>query len=133
MKIFTFCIVILIFTFLFFNFTQAALVPCGPGSGGPEQCTFCHLFKLGENVFTFAIFNIALPIAVIFVIYGGFKIMTAGSSPEKVSEGRKIIQSAAIGILIVLLAWLFVDTILNILAGQELKEWWNPQSKITNC
>jgi len=131
MKIFTFCIVILIFTFLFFNFTQAAnggLVPC---SG--LDCDFCDLFKLGENVFTFAIFNVALPIAVIFVIYGGFKIMTAGSSPEKVSEGRKIIQAAAIGILIVLLAWLFVDTILNILAGQELKEWWNPQSKITNC
>ena len=87
-----------IFTFLFFNLAQAAnegLVPC---SG--LDCDFCDLFKLGENVFTFAIFNVALPIAVIFVIYGGFKIMTAGSSPEKVSEGRKIIQAAAIGILI---------------------------------
>ena len=109
--------------------TQArGLVPCNG-----LDCDFCDLLTLGERVINFALYNIAIPLGVIFVIYGGFKIMTAGSSPEKVSEGRKIIQAAAIGILIALLAWLLIDTILNVIAQNKTgmpQQWWNPRANL---
>ena len=110
-KILTFFIVILIFTFSFFNFVQAALVPCGPGVG--PDCKFCHLLILVEKVIDFALYNIAIPLVVVFIVWGGLTIMTAGDSPEKVSQGRKMIQSAIIGVFIALGAWMIINMVLN--------------------
>ena len=138
MKIFTFFVVILIFTFLFFNFAPIAqaqgLVPCGPGVTGNETCDFCDLLKLVEIIIDFSLYKIAIPLAVVFVIYGGFVIMTAGSSSERVSQGKKIIQAAVIGILIALLAWLLIDTILKVVATSDgmPNQWWNPRAEL-NC
>lgn len=135
-QIFKFCIVIFIFLFLILNFSYAAeigLVPCGPSSGGSEQCTFCHFLTLGEKVIDFTLYYIAVPLVVIFIIYGGFVILTAGDSPEKVQNGRGIITSAVIGLLIALLAWLLIDIILQVISKENvIGVWWNPIAKI-NC
>jgi|SRR3990167_8947024 len=110
------------------NIASAAsgLLPC-TGTG----CKFCDLFKLAENVLNFAIFKIAFPLMVIFIVYGGFVIMTAGDSGEKVSSGRKIIQTAIIGVAIALIAWLAVDILIQLLSKSSI-QWWNPASVI-NC
>ncbi len=47
-------------------------------------------------------------IAVIFMLYGGFMWMTAGGNEERVSTAKKIITSALIGLVVVLLAWAIV-------------------------
>ncbi len=41
-------------------------------------------------------------IALILIIYGGFLMLTSAGNEERITEGRKIIQWAAIGILIIL-------------------------------
>lgn len=133
LKLKSFIFLFSIFYFLFASITQATLnplVPCGPGTGGPAECTFCQLLTLAENIIDFGLYYIAVPLVVIFTIYGGFIIMTSGDKPEKVSDGRKIITSAVIGLLIALLAWLLIDTILKILAPGAIDQWWNPGSKI---
>ena len=43
-------------------------------------------------------------IAVVFVIIGGYQILTAGGSAEKVESGRKWILYAVVGLVVVLIA-----------------------------
>ncbi|MEK7634673.1 MAG: pilin [Patescibacteria group bacterium] len=107
------------FYFIFLNFapiTQAAgLVSC---SG--VNCTFCDLLKTSSNVFDFAV-KIVMSLVVIMIIYGGFVIMTAGDSVDKVAQGRKIIQSSIIGVVIVLGAWLIISQVLAAIAKPGYK------------
>lgn len=55
------------------------------------------------------IINVALGmlgiVAVVIILIGGFKWMTAGGNDEKVTEGRKWIFSGIIGLAIILSAW----------------------------
>ena len=44
-------------------------------------------------------------IAVLIVLFGGFKWMTAGGSDEKVGEAKKIITSGIIGLIIIITAY----------------------------
>jgi hypothetical protein len=44
-------------------------------------------------------------VAVVIILIGGFKWMTAGGSEEKVSSARKLLVSGLIGLVIILLAW----------------------------
>lgn len=56
-----------------------------------------------------SLINVALSllgiVAVIIVLIGGFKWMTAGGNDDKVTEGRKYITSGVIGLAIILSAW----------------------------
>ena len=56
------------------------------------------------------VINIALGflgvIAVIIIIYAGFKWMTAGGNEESVTEARKMILQAVIGLVIIFSAWI---------------------------
>ena len=54
-------------------------------------------------------------VAPLMVVIGGFQILTAGGSPEKVSSGWKTIQWALIGVVILLVAWGLVGLIRDIL------------------
>lgn len=59
-------------------------------------------------------------IAVIMIIIGGFRWMTAGGNEEKVEAAKKILTAAIIGLIIVLLAWaivIFATGTLNNTAG----------------
>lgn len=44
-------------------------------------------------------------IAVVIILAGGFKWMTAGGNDDKVAEARKLIFSGIIGLAIILSAW----------------------------
>ncbi|MEK7062232.1 MAG: pilin [Patescibacteria group bacterium] len=103
---------------------QAAegLVPCGPGTNKPT-CQFCDLLTLVEKVIDFALYNIAIPLVVVFIVWGGLTIMTAGDSTEKVSQGRKMIQSAIIGVFIALGAWMIINMVLSAIGGGEFVPW----------
>lgn len=56
-----------------------------------------------------SIINVALGfmgvIAVIILLIGGFKWMTAGGNEDKVSEAKKMLGYGVIGLVIVLAAW----------------------------
>lgn len=54
-------------------------------------------------------------IAVIMILIGGFKWMTAGGNEEKIESAKKLLTAAIIGLVIVLLAWAITIFAINVL------------------
>ena len=52
-------------------------------------------------------------VAVIIILLGGFKWMTAGGNEDKVSEARKLIVSGIIGLVIILAAFGIAQFVIN--------------------
>ena len=56
-------------------------------------------------------------VAVVIILIGGFKWMTAGGSEEKVGEAKKLIIAGVIGLAIVLAAYAIASFVINTLVG----------------
>ncbi|MFH0829470.1 MAG: hypothetical protein V1907_04870 [Candidatus Kerfeldbacteria bacterium] len=56
------------------------------------------------NIISWVLGILAL-VAVVFIIYGGFTWLTAAGNEEKIEKAKKIIGSAVVGLIVVLLAW----------------------------
>ena len=110
-----------------FIFSQNAMAQGGttaPGEGGttaPGQ-TFTIENKFAFDTLEEALsaianflFIISIPIAVIFIIIGGFQFATAAGNPEKINAGKKTITWAVIGIVVLLVAGSIAKLIENIL------------------
>lgn len=87
------------------------------GSGAASTCTICHLGVLVINLTNFLIKYIAAPLGVLLILAGGIVILTAGSSENRLKLGKTILSSALIGIIIIMLSWLAVDTTIKLLIG----------------
>lgn len=79
--------------------------------------------QLGSRNFIDAmvgIINVALGllgiVAVIIILAGGFKWMTAGGNDDKVGEARKLIVSGVIGLAIIFSAWAITKFVITQLA-----------------
>ncbi|HEX4774054.1 MAG TPA: pilin [Candidatus Saccharimonadales bacterium] len=92
---------------------QAAL---GAGQGG--NCTDSagvsqsSLAKIGHTVVNWFSLIIGI-IAVIMLIYGGFRYITSGGSSEKVGNAKNTLIYAIIGLVIVALAQIIVHFVLS--------------------
>ena len=53
-------------------------------------------------------------IAVVVILLGGFKWMTAAGNEDKVAEAKKLIIAGVIGLIIVLCAYAIVNFVVNI-------------------
>ncbi len=56
-------------------------------------------------------------VAVIFIIYGGFKYIMSQGDPGNVAKAKQILTSAAIGVGIALLASVVVNTIIQVISN----------------
>lgn len=54
-------------------------------------------------------------IAVVIILIGGFKWMTAGGGEDKIGEAKKMITAGVIGLVIILAAWGVTIFVLNAL------------------
>jgi hypothetical protein len=88
------------------------LVPCGKG-GDPNECDFQQLYTLISNIWNFLILKILAPVAVIAIMFAGFKYVTAQGNPSKITEAHNIFYYVVIGMIIALGAWLIVNAILK--------------------
>lgn len=52
-------------------------------------------------------------IAVMIILYGGFKWMTSGGSDEAVGDAKKIITAGIIGLIIILTAYAIASFVIN--------------------
>lgn len=98
--------------------------------GGDAGDTFASTAGLGDAdlIDTIAsIIRLALGflgvIAVVIILLGGFKWMTAGGNDDKVKDAKKLIFSGIIGLVIVLCAYAIasfvINSIINATAGGE--------------
>lgn len=95
---------------------ERGLVPCN----GPD-CNWASLLQLGKNILNFII-TIAIIAAGIMFAYAGFKYFTAGGNSSKVGEAHKIFFHVVVGLVVILTAWLVVNTILETLTGRGLDQ-----------
>ena len=107
---------------LILNIASAqGLVQCG--NPGQPACNLCSFLELVKTLINFAI-QITFAFAGLFITIGAFVIMTAGGSETRVSEGKKMMTTAIIGMVIMLTAWLILGTVIQILTGSPSKLPW---------
>lgn len=67
----------------------------------------------GRYVNRFYIFfsGVAGILAVVMMMWGGFHYITSGGSPQRMAQGKEIISNAVIGLILLLTAYLLLNTI----------------------
>ncbi|MBI2051084.1 MAG: hypothetical protein HYT31_04795 [Parcubacteria group bacterium] len=88
------------------------------GLGSASSFTNVGLGKEDDLKGTLAtVINIALGflgiIAVIIVMFGGFKWMTAAGNEEQVGEARKLIVGGVVGLLVIFMAWAIASFVVS--------------------
>lgn len=66
------------------------------------------------NLVTKWIIDIAMVLAPLIIVYGGFTYITAGGQPAKMETGKKIILYAVIGFILVLLATSLTNALIKL-------------------
>ncbi len=72
------------------------------------------IIKIISNILDWLIIY-SIPILALMILIGGFQILTAKDSPEKVSSGRKTIMYAVVGFVIILISKGIALILLNII------------------
>lgn len=94
------------------------LIPCEG-----MRCRACDLVSLGNNILNWFVAIMAGIISLMFAL-GGFTMLMSGGNSGKVSEGKEMMTNAIIGLLIVLSAWLIVNTIFKTVVGGSISGNW---------
>ena len=79
-----------------------------------EGCTWKDLTDTIQRLIRFII-NVSGLIALVFVLWGGGLLMTAGANPGHQGRGKSLIYDALIGYILVLLSLFIIDLVLDIL------------------
>lgn len=108
-------------TALYSNIANAAIGFEGNSSGGGQvkgalKGTETPLVDKIQSMIVF-LTNFLYLVAVAFVLYGGFLMLTAGGAEDQVKKGKTILMQAAMGLLVIFLASTFVTFILGSLFG----------------
>jgi len=85
------------------------------GTGEP-LCTFCDLLTLGQNILNLLTVTLTAA-AVVLIIYGGFLVLFDLGSAERVAQGRKVIWSAVVGLVLFFGAWTITNVLFQVLVG----------------
>lgn len=90
------------------------LGPIVPACGGPGQpeCNVCHLVSLIQNVLNFLVGFGVLAATGLFA-YAGILMITAVDDTGKITTAKKIFLDVVVGLVIMLVAWLAIDTIMK--------------------
>lgn len=93
------------------------LVPqCG------ASCDWCHFMELVNNLVEWLIVMLSI-VAVIGLVIAGFRLVTSGGNTSAWEGAKSMFTSVVVGIIIVLAAWLMVDTVLRMLTGSGINGW----------
>ena len=90
----------------------------------PQMCGTCEFVELINNVIGFlnAFASIA---ATLLIMYGGSKLLTSGGSESAKRDAKSIITNVLIGYVLILAAFLIVNTVLGVLlpGGSKVLGW----------
>lgn len=119
MTIFRHTLLALVMGVLFLGLTPTASAASFFGPIVPEACQACPcgfggVLDAMRNVMNLGI-AIAVAVATIIIAWGGFLYIMSPANPESRSTANKMLINAAIGLLIVLSAWLIVDFVMKTL------------------
>ena len=95
------------------NTSDRGFIPC---SG--VTCSACDLVSLANTISDWLIGFLATVFAVVIVV-AGIRLATSGGNESAKSAAKSMLTNALIGFLIVLGAWLLIDTVLRALVGDS--------------
>lgn len=98
------------------------IVPCDGTKLSGTECTVCSLATLAQNVLNTGIF-IAVFFSAIMFAWAGWELLTSQGNEEKYSKAKTIFLNVFIGLIIILAAWLVVDTLMRALLGAKFGPW----------
>jgi len=118
----TFLGVILVFLFipLVVGAQAGGLVPCGGERSDP--CTTEHVSTFANGLINFLITMLGV-IAVIVLVFVGFKMVMSRGNEAEWGKAKEMFGNVIIGIIIILAAWLIIDTLLKGLTNRGLDYW----------
>jgi len=92
------------------------IAPFGPGGPG-EVNTALGLGNQDPRTTAASVINVLMGflgiIAVVIILLGGFKWMTAGGGEDKIAEAKKLMTAGVVGLAIILAAWGITVFVLN--------------------
>jgi len=91
-----------------------AIVPACPTSTG---CQWPQLIQLINNIISFLLFNVSVPLATISFIWAGFLYMSSAGDTGKIAAAHEIFRKVIIGMVIAFAAWLLVHFIVTTLGA----------------
>ena len=99
---------------------EGPIVPCDGSfnAEGRNSCDFCQLVQLSQNIINFLV-GFAIFVAVLLFVYAGFLYLSAGANEENVKRAHKLFGSVFVGFILVLAAWLIIDTIMKAFVGDN--------------
>ena len=108
--------------------SAAGLVPCG--GENEEACTLCDLFLMLDNAIDFLIAppdGVIFLIATVIFIIGGIMFLVSSGEPEKIATAKKAMTNAILGMMIIFVAWLFINLFYRVIG---YKKDWGPWNQI---
>ena len=115
-------ICLLVFGLFLWSSTEvwAQIVPAGTNNYSPEGYGTCEAVDLANNVIKF-LFGMASLFAVIVFVYAGFLMVSSRGDAGQVQKAKGMFTNVIIGFVIMLAAFLIVNTVLGILLGTGSK------------
>lgn len=111
--------------------SAAGLVPIIPQSNQGSDCngvggcqSICDLALLAQNILNDGIYLAVLLSAFLFA-WAGWKHMSAGGDAGQIKKANEVFAAVFIGLIIILSAWLIVDTLIRTLSGNPSGMPWN--------
>jgi len=100
---------------------SAGLISCGgyDVSGTVDQCHFGDIFETINNIIR-GLILIAIPFAALLLSYAGYLYLTSAGDGGKVKKAHEIFKNVGVGLVIMLSAWLIINTILSALVKSEV-------------
>jgi len=98
---------------------DSGLIPCGYGD---NPCDTGDVANFVNGLIDFLIRMLGV-IAVIVLVVTGIQLVTSGGDESKWTAAKERFTNVVIGIVIILAAWLVVDTIMEALTGDGLDFW----------
>ena len=85
-----------------------------------DQCRLCDLVTLGNNVITF-LTVIGVSVGVLMISIGGFQLVLSQGNESAKEKAKSRIWNVVIGFVIVLTAYLMVNTVVFALTGKSIQ------------
>ena len=86
------------------------------------DCDVCDIAIVAQNVLNTAIFILVALSAVLFA-WAGWKMLIAQGDTESYSAGKRIFGNVVLGLVIILMGWIVIDTLMRTMLGSDFGPW----------
>jgi hypothetical protein len=84
-----------------------------------NNCDFNDILRTINNLITFLITVVFVPVVIVMFMYAGFKYIAAQGDSKKLISLKSMLKHIVGGMLLILCAWLIVRTILTVVVSDE--------------